>query len=305
MFVAHASDDSNNAAQSIEALRAVIEARDAENKLLKLMIAKLQMQLAKRNRAQFGSTSERFDDPQGALIEGAPLDEVRPLRSAVTPAANKPEIDRGLPAHLPREERVHRPQATAAHRDAAGQACGCSACCGRLRRIGADVSEQLEYLPARFKVVRHVRPKLACTRCQAIFQAAAPSRPIERGIAGAALLAHVMVAKYCDHLPLYRQSRIYAREGVHLDRSTLAGWVEQGDALLDPLVAALGRYVLAAQKVHGDDTPVKVLAPGNGKTKTGACGPTCATTGLPATPRRRRPGTATRPIARASIRKPT
>lgn len=269
VFVAHTSDDSNNAAHSIEALRAVIEARDAENKLLKLMIAKLQMQLAKRNRTQFGITSERFDDPQGTLIAVAPLDEVGPPHTSVRPAANRPEIDRSLPPHLPREEQVHRPEATAAHHDAAGQACGCSACGGRLRRIGADISEQLEYLPARFKVVRHVRPRLACTTCQTIFQAAAPSRPIERGIAGAALLAHVMVAKYCDHTPLHRQTRIYARESVHLDRSTLAGWVEQCDALLDPLVAALGRYVLAAQKVHADDTPVKVLAPGNGKTKTG------------------------------------
>jgi transposase len=124
-------------------------------------------------------------------------------------------------------------------------------------------------VPAHFKVIRHVRPKLACVSCQTIFQAAAPRRPIARGVAGPAILAHVMVAKYCDHLPLYRQSRIYARSGVELERSTLAGWVDQGDQLLDPLVAALGRYVLVAAKVHADDTPVKVLAPGTGKTKTG------------------------------------
>jgi transposase len=173
-----------------------------------------------------------------------------------------------LPADLPREQRVHRPDATPAHHDGAGQACGCTVCGGRLRPIGVDASEQLEYVPAHFKVIRHVRPKLACVKCQGIFQAAAPSRPIARGIAGPGLLAHVMVAKYCDHLPLYRQSRIYARSGVELDRSTLAGWVDQGDQLLDPLVAALGRYVLGAQKVHADDTPVKVLAPGAGKTKT-------------------------------------
>ena len=105
--------------------------------------------------------------------------------------------------------------------------------------------------------------------CQAIFQAEAPSRPIARGMAGPGLLAHVMVSKYCDHTPLYRQSGIYAREGVHIDRSTMAGWVDQGDALLDPLVAALGRYALAGAKVHADDTPVKVLDPGRGRTKTG------------------------------------
>jgi transposase len=109
--------------------------------------------------------------------------------------------------------------------------------------IGRDISEQLEYVPARFKVIRHVRPKL-CTSCQAIFQAPAPTRPIATGLAGAGLLAHVMVAKYCDHLPLYRQSRIYAREGVEIDRSTMAGWVDHCEQLLDPLVVALGRYGL-------------------------------------------------------------
>jgi transposase len=271
VFVASASDNPNDTAQSIQALRSVIEARDAEVVLLKLMIRKLQMQLARRNRSQFGSTSERFDDPQSTLLEAAPLDENVPAVTANNthkPAADSAQIERSLPAHLPREARVHRPQASATHHDSTGQASGCSACGGRLRQIGADVSEQLEYVPAHFKVIRHVRPKLACVKCQGIFQAEAPSRPIARGLAGPGLLAHVMVAKYCDHLPLYRQSRIYARDGVQLDRSTLAGWIDHGDQLLDPLVAALGRYVLGADKVHADDTPVKVLAPGAGKAKT-------------------------------------
>ncbi len=131
------------------------------------------------------------------------------------------------------------------------------------------MAEQLEYVPGRFKVIRHVRPKLACVRCQGIFQALAPSRPIARGLPGPALLAHVMVAKYCDHLPLYRQSRIYARDGVDIDRSTMVGWVDQGDALVQPLAAALGRYTLGGAKVHADDTPVPVLDPGRGRTKTG------------------------------------
>ena len=137
------------------------------------------------------------------------------------------------------------------------------------RPLGADVSHHLEYVPGRFKVIRTVRPKLACTKCEAIFQAAAPSRPIPRGVAGPGLLAHVMVSKFCDHLPLHRQSRIYARDGVDIDRGTMAGWVEQVHTLLDPLVAALGRYALGGAKVHADDTPVKVLAPGEGKTRTG------------------------------------
>jgi hypothetical protein len=114
-----------------------------------------------------------------------------------------------------------------------------------------------------------VRPKLACASCQKIVQEPAPSRPIARGIAGPGLLAHILVAKYADHLPLYRQSQIYAREGVALERSTLADCVGGTAALLDPLVEALGRYVVASPYLHGDDTPVPVLEPGRGKTKTG------------------------------------
>ena len=248
--------------------------------MLRLLVQKLKLQIARRNRMVFGSASERFADgtpaTQGSLLEGQALDGIGPKKAvaaAVSPAANTAAndktVDRSLPAHLPREPQVHRPETTPAHHDAQGQPCGCGECGGRLREIGRDVSEQLEYVPGRFKVVRHVRPKLACVRCQRVFQAAAPSRPISRGLPGPALLAHVMVGKYCDHQPLYRLSGIFARDGVELDRSTLAGWVGQGDALIDPLVAAVRRYVMANDKVHGDDTPVKVLAPGTGKTRTG------------------------------------
>jgi transposase len=130
------------------------------------------------------------------------------------------------------------------------------------------VAEQLEYVPASFRVIRHVRPKLACACCDTIVQAPAPSRPIERGIAGPGLLAHVLVAKFADHLPLYRQSVIYARDGVELDRALLASWVGAASGLLRPLVEAIRRHVLAGPKLHADDTPIPVLAPGNGKTKT-------------------------------------
>jgi transposase len=260
----------SNPLHTVDALLRVVEARDAEVALLKLMVEKLKAQLSRRTRALFGATSEQLGGQQLALIEGRPLDDVPassvPVKKS---AANTQSADRNLPAHLPRDTRVHRPDATAAYHDVNAQACGCTGCGGRLRLIGQDVSEQLEYVPARFKVIRHVRPKLACAACETIFQAAAPSRPIARGLAGPGLLAHVMVAKYCDHLPLYRQSGIYAREGVHIDRSTMAGWIEHGDELLDQLVAALGRYMLAGSKVHADDTPVGVLDPGRGRTKTG------------------------------------
>jgi transposase len=138
-----------------------------------------------------------------------------------------------------------------------------------LSELGEDVSEMLEYVPARFKVVRHVRPKLSCTQCDSIVQAEAPTRPIARGLAGPGLLAHVLVSKYADHLPLYRQAEIYAREGVDLERSTLADWVGATSELLNPLHEALRQYVMNAGKLHADDTPVPVLAPGQGRTKQG------------------------------------
>jgi transposase len=166
-------------------------------------------------------------------------------------------VRKSLPDHLLREEKIYPPPAAA-----------CPACGGNLRHLGDDVADQLEFIPASFKVIRHIRPKLACTCCDCIVQAPAPSRPIERGLAGSGLLAHVLVSKFADHLPLYRQSVIYAREGVELSRALLADWVGQSTALLRPLVDAIRRHVMAASKLHADDTPVPVLAPGNGKTRT-------------------------------------
>ena len=144
----------------------------------------------------------------------------------------------------------------------------CPACGGGLHPLGEDVAEQLEWIPGSFRVIRHTRPKLACKCCDTIVQAPARSRPIASGIAGPGLLGHVLVAKFADHLPLYRQSVIYAREGVELERALLANWVGAASALLRPLVDAIRRHVLAGTKLHADDTPIPVLAPGNGKTKT-------------------------------------
>jgi transposase len=249
---------------TVDELLRVVAERDAEVAVLKLTIDKLKLQLARRAREQYGTSSEQL----GAQLTLVPAEPPQPAPAAEPPknkqrrkAGRKP---RELPAHLPRETQVHYPKGHG------GDApCACSECGGKLRQLGEDVSEQLEYVPGRFKVIRHVRPKLACMGCQGIFQAAAPSRPIQRGLPGPALLAHVFVGKYCDHTPLYRQSRIYARDGVEIDRSTMTGWVDGGHQLLDPLVAAAGRYVLAAGKVHADDTPVPVLDPGRGRTKTG------------------------------------
>lgn len=126
----------------------------------------------------------------------------------------------------------------------------------------------LEYIPASFFVIRNVRPKMSCRKCSCVVQAPAPQRVIDRGLPGPGLLAHVMTAKFADHTPLYRQSQIFAREGVELDRSILARWIGEVAALLAPVAEVLRRYVLDTEKLHGDDTPVPVLAPGTGKTKT-------------------------------------
>ena len=138
-----------------------------------------------------------------------------------------------------------------------GESCKCG---GELRAIGEDVTEELEYVPGRFIVNRIVRPRMACKCCDKIVQAALPSRPIERGRPGAGLLAHVLVSKYADHCPLYRQSQIMGREGIDLDRSTLAGWVGQSTTLLEPLAEAIGRYVQAGAAIFADDTPIKMQA---------------------------------------------
>jgi transposase len=183
----------------------------------------------------------------------AVAERVRPPAEPQKRSRRKP-----LPEHLPREVVTHAAQGNC-----------CPDCGGQLRQFGEDVSEQLEYIPDSFKVIRHVRPKFACSGCERVVEAPAPSRPIERGLAGPGLLAHVLVSKFADHLPLYRQSEIYARQGVEIERSTLASWVGGASDLLAPLIDAIQKHVLAGSKLHADDTPMPVLSPGSGKTKTG------------------------------------
>ena len=233
-------------------------------------IATLKLLLSQLRRMQFGRKSEKLERQIEQLelrledLQQAQAAEQK-MPSAASPSpesylsmgATKP-ARRPLPGHLPRETQTHMPKHAA-----------CPDCGGELRKLSEDVSEMLEYVPESFRVIRYVRPKLSCQGCERIVQAPAPSRPIARGLAGPGLLAHVLVSKYADHLPLYRQCEIYERQGIELERSTLADWVGGSSALLDPLVEALRRYVMAAGKLHSDDTRVPVLAPGNGKTKTG------------------------------------
>jgi transposase len=242
-----------------------LAARDAELYAKTLHIEKLRATLALMKRARFGRSSERIEQLElliSDLEEEAAEQQAR--RDAVTdrrPSTTRERPARGrqpLPAHLPRERVVHDPASVC-------PGCGGSA----LTRLGADEREVLEYVPSHFKVVVHIRPKMSCRQCESITQAPAPSLPIERGRPGPNLLAHVLVAKYCDHTPLYRQSAIYARAGVELERSTLADWVGQAAFLFAPLAAAITRHVRAGAALHADDTPVPVLDPGRGKTKTG------------------------------------
>lgn len=240
-----------------ESYTATLSARTSEIERLVLLVEKLQRML-------FGAKSEKvlrqIDQLELQLEElqaARAIEESRTVAPAERPVAAKP-FRRPLPEHLPREVHTHMPCHEA-----------CPDCGGRLRELGEDVAEMLEYVRASFKVLRHIRPKLSCDACDRIVQAPAPSRPIDRGLAGPGLLAHVLVSKYADHMPLYRQSEIYAREGVDLDRSTLAGWVGATSELLAPLVEAVRSHVLSASKLHADDTPVPVLAPGNGRTRTG------------------------------------
>ena len=227
-----------------------------------LMIEKLKIELARLRRETYGAASEKLARIEQLELQLENLEETvaaaTPAQAGSTP--RKP-VRRPLPDHLPRQDVVHEP--------ALGEGCSCPACCGRLSRLGEDATEELEYVPASFRVMRHLRPKYACRSCEAVHQAPMPSRPIERGRPGPGLLAQVLVAKYDDHLPLYRQSEIYAREGVELERSTLADWAGRSAALLKPLADAVGEHVMAASKLHADDTPVPVLEPGRGRTKTG------------------------------------
>jgi transposase len=239
-------------------MAAIVEHRDGEIERLRLIIGKLQ-------RAQFGCRSERLEPDQFELA----LDDLNvdlaaaeshdgEMEAAVELSAEAQAKRRPLPEHLPREDVVL---------DIASNTCAC--CGGGLHSIGESVSEMLDWVPAELRVVRIRRPKYACRTCGTISQAAAPERPIAGGLATPALLAQVLVSKYCDHTPLYRQTQIFARHGVELERSTLAGWVGGACWWLEALHERLCKDVFACDHLFADDTPVPVLDPGRGRTKTG------------------------------------
>jgi transposase len=246
------------------AARLITEIADTrrEVSLKQIKIDQLTHEMAILKRWKFAARSEQlqgeqrhlFDETVEADLEAIEL-ELTALQRAEERAAPKQQPRRALlPAHLPRTEIRHEPESTVC-------ACGCA-----LKRIGEDVSEKLDYVPGVFSVERHIRGKWACTRCQTLTQAPVPAHVIDKGIPTAGLLAQVLVAKYLDHQPLYRQEGIFGRAGLAIPRSTLAQWVGMCGVQLQPLADALRQALLARGVLHADETPVAMLSPGKGKT---------------------------------------
>ena len=226
------------------------------------VIEQLTHEIAWFKRHKFAKRSEQLSPGQGSLLDdlldtdiAAIESELKALNPPVASTEPRQQPKRAaLPPQFPRTVIRHEPENTQC-------ACGC-----QLQRIGEDVSEKLDYTPGVFTVEQHVRGKWACRQCETLIQAPVPAQVIDKGIPTAGLLAHVLVAKFADHLPLYRQEKIFGRAGLVIARSTLAQWVGQTGAQLQPLVDALRAAVLAQGVIHADETPVQMLAPGEKKT---------------------------------------
>jgi transposase len=253
----------------VETLHAVIgdlvRERDSARAEAEAEIARLRGILKTLQRMQFGRRSERLDPDQLQLgLEDVATDlaEVEDVggQGAGEQSARSNRADQrlSLPEYLPREDRVV---------DVGAEACPC--CGGALHLIGETISEMLDHVPAQLRVIRIRRPKYGCRACGTIRQAPAPERPIAKGLATPALLAQVLISKYCDHLPLYRQSQIFARQGATLNRSTLANWVAGAAWWLTPIRDRIADHIMAADRVFADDTVLPVLDPGRGRTRTG------------------------------------
>jgi transposase len=240
-----------------EALASIAD-RDREIERLKVQIDKLKRMHFGRKSEQLDRQLDQLETQLEDLATGQGAADVRRARARSPSSGVSVQAPKeALPAHLPREDRVLEPDST------------CPKCGSAMRALGEDVSEQLARVTAMFKVIRTIRRKMACPGCGHIEQPPMPGLPIERSMAHPSLLADILVSKYADHIPLYRQTGIAAREGVRLDRATTARWVGQCEELCRPLTEALRAYVMAATKIHADDTPIPVLAPGNKKTRTG------------------------------------
>jgi len=246
---------------AVRTLMADVASKSAEIAFKQATIDKPAHEMAVLKRLKFAAKSEAFNAEQKSLIEGTIDTDLAALALEIEQRApSKDSVDKqqpkrvALPADLPRTEHHHEPENTAC-------SCGC-----QLKRIGQDVAEKLDYVPGVFTVERHIRGKWVCTKCETLVQAPVPAHIIDKGIPTTGLLAQVLVAKYQDHLPLYRQEHIFGRAGLAIPRSTLASWVGQCGVQLQPLVDALKAVMLKSAVLHGDETPVAMLKPGNKKT---------------------------------------
>src|SRR6266851_64548 len=246
--------------------REELAAAEARASGAEALIAHMKLVIAKLRRQQYGQSSERgrkvldqlelqLEELEAETRENAVAAEGEAAGAVVKSFSRRRPVRAPLPAHLPRE-RVVIPAP-----------CACPACGGRLVKLGEDIVETLEVVPRQWKVIQTVREKFTCRSCEKITQPPAPFHVIARARAGASLLAMILYAKFGEHQPLNRQSDSYAREGIDLDVSTLADWVGACTATLAPLNELIGRHVFAAERIHGDDTIVPVLA--KGKTITG------------------------------------
>ena len=256
--------DAPGALDSMQELRDVIGRMQGELKFKQTRIEALNFEIARLKRWRFGSSSESLDtSTQVVLFDQILADTALEDRAAqqdqkppvAPPRAKGQAVRQALPASLPRIDHHHEIEQTHCE-------------CGQpFKRIGQEVSEQLDCVPAQFFVLRHIRGKYACTCCQTIQAAPMPAQIIDKGIPAPGLLAQVVVAKHDDHLPLYRQEEIYARSGVHIPRSSMAQWIGICGVRLAPLADALKGFILSHGVIHADETPVSLLAPGRGKTK--------------------------------------
>ena len=240
---------------------ALIAKRDAEIKAKQLKIDQLTYEMATLRRWRYDRRSEQLDVMQRSLLDESIDADIEALSLEIEALKDKPasppkEKPRrfALPASFPRREICHEPETTQCN-------CGC-----RLERIGEDVSEKLDYTPGVFEVERHIRGKWVCRACERLLQAPVPPHVIDKGIPTAGLLAQVLIAKYLDHAPLYRQESIFARAGLALPRSTLAQWVGACGVKLRPLVETMKQMLQTRAVLHADETPVPMLSPGLGKT---------------------------------------
>ena len=240
--------------------------KDREIIYCRTKIDQLTHEMALLKRWKFGRSREQLDSAQASLLDEAIDADIAAIEEELEHLAPAPIIDAAprqqprraaLPPELPRVDQHHEPESTTC--TTAG--CGCT-----LKRIGEDVSEKLDYTPGVFTVERHIRGKWACAKCQSLIQAPVPAQVIDKGIPTAGLLAQVLVAKYADHLPLYRQEGIFARAGVAIPCSTLGAWVGMCGVQLQPLVDALRQELLGHRVLHADETPVAMLQPGHKKT---------------------------------------